>query len=148
MKKILAVLLLFMLATTVAISESSIDLKSLSAEELTALKEEIEVELNSRLGAIEPWDDHGAAKYLPSLQDAIGRVIVSSMLAYNNDDSFRDQIEGITQEEFDLYCKVLDEWGFSYKSDTATTKYIAVNDQKMKVSLYLIGDLLDISLDL
>ena len=76
MKKFLAALLILSLLTVPTLAESSIDLASMSLDELIALREEVEAEIKEKGGAVEY--DLSAGKYIVGVDIAPGSYVITA----------------------------------------------------------------------
>jgi len=147
MKRFLCAVFALMLLCTTALSEG-FDLSTMTDDELLALKEAVDSEVDSRgllTSEYEPWDEYGLAQYLPSLSKIVGRELKSSVYGYNFDTSFAGNFEGMSRGDFDEYVKALKAYGYINEASSSPYSFEGTNDDGIKVSAFLIGDSITIS---
>ena len=149
MKKFLCLLVALLFIGSFVLAES-IDLSSMTDDELTRLKEKIADEIerrNSNASSIRPWYDFGLGQYLPSFADATGNTSTKQGISWNNETSFAEQFEGASENDFKVYCEALEEWGYNKNKSTTWASYEASNSDGIKVSLYIISDQITLQAD-
>jgi hypothetical protein len=149
MKKFLCLLVALILVGSIALAEF-IDLSSMTDDELMALQSTVADEIKKRKGdesTIGSWYDYGIGQYLPSFSEVTGNTPMPSDICWNDDTSFGDQFEGVTEEDFKAYCTALNEWGYNIDKFTTQSYYEASNSNGILVEVYLIDDLFTIKAD-
>lgn len=146
MKKSITLLLCVILLFSVAVAET-IDVKSLSDEELLTLKKQVLDEIAIRhledSSAFGQWYDFGLGKILPSPAAVFGRVPKRNSIINNNDDNwFAENLDDITHEEFEAYVAALRLYGFNDKISASGISFEADNAAGVHILVSLIGNVL------
>ena len=149
MKKVLCLLVALLLVGTIAFADP-IDWSLYTDEQLTIMKNYIEAELYRRSqeegnpNSINPWYDYGVGQYLPSFVEATGNSSTKRGIAWNDNNSFAEQFEGVSEEDFKAYCDAVNDWGYNIDKSTTYASYEASNSNGISIHMYLIGNLMTV----
>lgn len=149
MRRILCLLIVLLLIGSTGLSES-IDLSVMTDDELLELKDRVlsEIEIrNDGSTNVGPWYDYGLGSRLPSFEDATENANTVKGICWNDDNSFGEQFEGVTREDFERYCEALDQWGYNIGKATTNASYSASNADGIMLEVYLLSDLMTVKAD-
>lgn len=131
MKKVIAIIAAFALLLSAYGFAESLDLSSMSLEELEQLQIKISEEINKRKGTEFPagytmWYDYGLGQYLPDPTPIIGKQLKTwGNVQINTDATFSEYLDEATKEDYDLYIKALKEFGYNENIQSYGTGYTA-----------------------
>ena len=141
MKKIvLIVSVLAMLLGIVGFAES-LDLSSMSTEDLLKLQSSIAEEIQKRTStdtftSYKKWYDFGLGQYLPDPTEVIGRKLEPyNSIQINTSSTFSEFLAGATKDEYDLYVEALKSFGYRENIQSYGTGYMATWNGKYTVSV-------------
>ena len=135
MKKIAAIVLVTVMSFFLTAYSEGIDLKSMSDEELFALREAVEMECSTRSSAsYNSWYDYGLGKYIPDFSQVVGRE-VDVVAAVSMDSIFSATISGATSEETSKYIEAVKAYGFTGNGYEVLDGFSGVKDGKYQVNV-------------
>ena len=154
MKKIitsLIALILCLLISGLCVAES-IDFSKLSNDELLALRERIQLEIDLRgldnNYAFGQWYDYGLGQYLPNPSAVFGAEKKrQAEIASNSDSRFSENLDKVTKGEFESYVGALRMYGFNDIEKSSAISFNAKNAEGIEVRISLIGEVLFVNAD-
>lgn len=137
MKKVVVILALVLCVYSFIMARcESINLDSLSDNELVELRNRIDEILSKRSDDVKPWYDHGLGQFLPDPNVIIGRQLKSRPYSQmNTDGTFSETVTGITYEEYGLYAKAIKSYGYNEDIQEYGFGYSAILKGKYQVTL-------------
>ena len=148
-KKLVSLFLISVLVSMISISAFAdvVDVTALSDEALLALKEQVLEEISVRhledSYAFGQWYNFGLGKILPDPAKVFGRSPKKHSIISNNDDKwFTENLEDITQEEFEMYVAALRMYGFNNSISASGISFEADNSDGIHINVTLIGKVL------
>jgi len=141
MKKIVAFAVMLTLLLSAFGFAESIDLSSMSLDELLQLQSTVSKEIDKRRGVEFPsgykmWYDYGLGQYLPDPEPIIGKLLKSwGNVQINTDSTFSEYLDEATKEDYDLYIKALKDFGYNENIQSFGTVYTATWNGKYTVAV-------------
>lgn len=129
-----------MLLSTVGFAES-LDLSSMSTEDLLKLQSSITEEIQKRTNidasaSYKKWYDFGLGQYLPDPTDIIGRKLEPyNNIQINTSSTFSEFLADATKDEYNLYVDALKTFGYNENIQSYGTGYMATWNGKYTVSV-------------
>ncbi len=148
MKKAISIVLIICLVLSmVSISfAESFNVSSLTDDELLALKEKVNAEIELRNLGASPygqWYDYGLGQLLPDPRKVFEREIKGYDRITNNDDSwFSENIDDTTANEFNLYVAAARLYGFNVNMSSSGITYDADNADGFHIHVMQLSDVI------
>lgn len=141
MKRIILFVSVFVFLLSVAGISESLDLSSMSTEELLQLQSNITEEIHKRsdtdtASSFKKWYDFGLGQYLPDPAEIIGcKLEPYNNIQINTDSMFSEFLSGASKDDYELYVEALKAFGYNENIQSYGTGYIATRNGKYTVTV-------------
>lgn len=143
MKRVFILLIVCILVVVNVCMAEQFDLSSMTDDELTSLREAIELELsvrNQSLKAYGEWMDYGLGQKAPNPSIVFEREWERDTNLNGNDDTrFYDNIKDVTREEFESYCNAARSYGFNKDLRITASLFDSYNEAGEQMRITYLG---------